>query len=218
VWMSAEGQFFLYDGNPPKPLPCPVARYVFDHLVESQVDLIHAGLNSAYNEMWWFYPSDPDTLEVDRYVIFNYAENVWSTGTMERTSWVDGGRLGRPLAIDGDGVVYVHESGTDADGVAMEAYIESAPFDLEDGDRTFHIMRLVPDMIVTGSADVTIKTRRWPQGAVEHAKTRTYTPASTKIDLRAMGRQASVRIGSSAVGDHWRVGKLRFDLVPAGRR
>jgi len=215
-WMSPTEQFFIYDGGSPRPLDCPVRKEVFDELVTGNQAAVYCGMNSRFNEVWWFYPTDPDSPELDKYVIYNWREDVWATGSLSRTSWLDAGATRYPLAVDADGYLYNHELGVDADGAAMTAFIETAPFDLGDGDLVMHISRLVPTMILNGSIDVRLTTRRWPQDVVEKTITKTFTPTSKTIDLHAEGRQAQLRFTQDAVGDWFRLGNQRADIEPGG--
>lgn len=217
-WMSPDRQFFIYDGGAPRALVCPVRDYVFDKLVASNAYAVAAGIVSEYNEVWWFYPTDASSPELDSYVIYNYAEDTWAIGTLGRTAWaIDIGQL-YPGALGSDGYVYRHEFGADADGMAMTSYAETAPFDIGDGDRVMSIQRVVPDLTLTGSVDVTLKAKRWPQDVTEQTDTRTFTTSDVKVDLRLQGRQASFRVESDAIGDKWRVGNVRFDMRAGGKR
>lgn len=221
-WMTPAGTFYSYEGGAPRPMVCPFQSLIRDNLVAVQADLVYAAINPVFNEILFFLPMGPD-YEISRVIAFNYAESVWYTWTLARTCWTDGGRIGNPIAVAPDGMIYRHEVGTDADGAALESFITSWPFEFAssrdgDGDRTFNILRCAPDIKATGPVDVTLITRRWMQDAVEHSKTRTYTPSTTKLDLRVQGRQAQLRVKSNTVGTRWRLAKCRFDIVPAGRR
>ena len=131
-WMG-KNEFYVYTGAVQK-LPCTVRDYVFSDYNEDQAEKIFAGSNTAFSEVWWFYPSaNSDT--VDRYVVFNYQQNIWYYGTLDRTAWVDAGVTDYPIAVD-SGWVYAHEKGND-DGQPLGAapqpitsYIESADMDI----------------------------------------------------------------------------------------
>jgi hypothetical protein len=217
-WMTPNGQFYMYDGTAPRALTCPVRRFVFDQIVRSAYDLVSCGLNSEYGEVWWWYPTDPATPEVSRYVAFNLSEDAWFIGDIPRTSWVDKSTFNKPVAVSPDGYVYIHETGIDADGAALPATIRAAPFDMADGEQVMAVHRIVPDLEFSGSLDIRLETRRWPQGPVEANKTRTFTPTMSKIDVRAQGRQASLEFTTDAIGDWFRLGDIRLDITEAGRR
>ena len=134
AWMSYDGSFFLYDGSV-RPLPCDVSKYIADDFNTTQDDLVYATANSLNNEIWWFYVSSSGS-DIDRYVIWNYAENWWSIGELERTAFSDIGVLKRPLAVGSDGHIYEHEkerSGSSSRGVDITE--PSTTTQLSQGDR-----------------------------------------------------------------------------------
>ena len=94
-WMGQD-KFYIYDGTT-KPLPCDLRRYIFTDLNADQYDQVFSGSNEAYHEIWWFYCSGGSTT-VDRYVVYNYLENVWYYGTLTRTAWLDSASDGYPVA------------------------------------------------------------------------------------------------------------------------
>jgi hypothetical protein len=217
-WMTPNGQFYMYDGNSPRALSCPVRRYVFDAIVRGQYDVLMCGLNSEFGEVWWWYPTNSASPELARYVAYNISEDAWFIGDVARTSWVDKSTFSKPVAVSPDGYVYIHEIGVDADGAALPAHIRAAPFDMADGDAIMSVHRIVPDLELTGTLDVRLETRRWPQGPIEASKTRTFTTAAQRIDIRAQGRQAALEFTADGVGDWFRLGDIRIDITPAGRR
>lgn len=217
-WMTPNGQFYMYDGNSPRALPCPVRRYVFDRINATAYDIVYCGLNSAYGEVWWWYATDSAEPELSHYVAYNFSEDSWFIGDVVRTSWVDKSTFNKPVACGADGYVYVHETGIDADGQPLPAYIRAAPFDMSDGEQVMAVHRIVPDLQMEGLLDVRLETRRWPQGAVEVNKTRTFSPTTTKIDIRGQGRQAVLEFNASRLGDWFRLGDIRLDITEAGRR
>lgn len=216
-WMGAN-TFYVYDGSAPRTLPCPVSDFVFGNLKSAQADLIVSGLNPGHSEVWWFYPdgAGEDGAEVNRYVVYNYVDNTWTIGELARTCWISGDNLGTPLAVSPQGVVYAHE--VPAAPPDLAPWVESSPFGVKDGDQVFNISRVVPDLRVTGSVNITLKTRRWPQGEMEFTKTSPFGPASTKIDTRAQGRQAQLRFESADPTTRWRLGKVRLDIADGGKR
>jgi hypothetical protein len=215
-WMGYE-DFFIYDGVV-KPIPCTVHRHVFKDLNSFQLEKVVAGTIREFNEVIWIYPSTSST-EVDRYVIYNYQENIWYNGTLERTTWLDHETDANPIAVNAAGTVFDHESGTDANGAAMTAYIETADFDLDQGDRFIFIRRLLPDMAVTGgSVDYIFKTRRYPHSTQVTDTTLTCTASTEKLDTRIRTRQMAIRIESDALSDAWRMGTSRIDIRKDGGR
>ena len=156
-WMSAEGGFFAYDGTV-KSLPSLVEDFVFstdgDNLgvnLNSR-DVIYSSPNSLYTEINWFYPKDGSD-QVDRCVTYNYSENVWTTSSLDRTTYQDQGVFNAPYATDyedtgtpvfpdilgitnkyGASIYYAHEVGTDqvnsSGTTAINAFIRSGDWDI----------------------------------------------------------------------------------------
>jgi len=152
-WMGRD-KFFTYSGRV-DALPCTLRQYIFGDINYDQSQSFFAGTNNEYSEIVWFYCS-ANSSEIDRYVIYNYNENIWYYGQLERTAWIDNGDFAKPLALDG-GWVYYHESGTD-DGqpnglppLPIASYIQSADVDIDDGDKYMLIRRIIPDVNFTGS-------------------------------------------------------------------
>jgi hypothetical protein len=218
-WLSNNGEFYQFTGGQPQPIPCPVKRYVMDNLDPKQAEKIWCSLNSANNEVWWFYPDVRDGSECSRYVVYNYAENIWSVGTFDRTAWIDSGVLESPLAASADGYLYYHEHGTSADGGALVAYAESAPLDMADGEQLMSVMRAVPDVEdQIGGVALSLKARFWPAGAETAHGPFTILPTTEKIDFRLKARQVALRLDSSSAPSFWRLGALRLDLRETGSR
>jgi hypothetical protein len=216
-WIG-QHNFYMYDGSV-KALPSPVRRYVFDNLNLQQRSKIVAGLNQEFQEVWWFYPSGTAT-ENDSYVIFNYAEGAWSIGSIDRTAWVDREVYNLPIALKSTGEIYNHEQGDSDDGSAMNAFIESAEFDLGEGDELFLMSRIIPDITQdTGTIDVTFNAKLYPHDATTTYGPYTVSNSTEKVDTRVRARQMSIKFSSnSATGDRWRIGTPRIDIKPAGRR
>jgi hypothetical protein len=233
-WMSNDS-FFVYDGAV-KKIPCSVQDYVFDDINENAKQDVFCAANSNYNEVMWFYAS-ANSDQIDRMVIYNYAENLWYIGTLARTSWSDYGVYPVPYATQflstdttasistitglkaGRTFVFLHETGTEDDGSAMANHIESGDIDIADGDNFMSISRFIPDFKdLTGTADITIKTRPYPSGTQTSHGSFDVTTSTTKVNTRIRGRQVAVRISSDAVSDKWRYGTMRLDIRPDGMR
>jgi hypothetical protein len=93
-WMGTD-KFFVYSGRV-ETLPCTLREYVFTDINKDQFAQVMCGSNEAFSEVWWFYPSSGSLIN-DRYVIFNYVENVWSYGNLSRTAWAEHTTRGYPL-------------------------------------------------------------------------------------------------------------------------
>jgi hypothetical protein len=213
-----------------------VQDYVFDDINENAKQDVFCAANSNYNEVMWFYAS-ANSDQIDRMVIYNYAENLWYIGTLARTSWSDYGVYPVPYATQflstdttasistitglkaGRTFVFLHETGTEDDGSAMANHIESGDIDIADGDNFMSISRFIPDFKdLTGTADITIKTRPYPSGTQTSHGSFDVTTSTTKVNTRIRGRQVAVRISSDAVSDKWRYGTMRLDIRPDGMR
>lgn len=216
-WMG-EKDFFYYDGTI-KVLPCDVYPTVFDDLNFAQRIKTYAGVNRAFGEIWWFYCSGSSD-EIDRYVIFNKNERVWSFGTIVRSAYIgDSDVFSVPFAAGVNGYLYDHETGVDADASAMTSYIESGDTELTPGDDMMQIGMMVPDFKrLVGSISLTLKTRKYPQGAQSSSDAITITSSTEYFNPRKKGRQVALRYDSSAVGDDWRIGTIRAALRPHGKK
>jgi len=167
-WMGFEN-FFTYTGRV-QPIPCSVRSYVFDNINREQLEKVYCSTISSENEVWWFYPS-ANSPENDRYVTFNYVENLWTTGRLPRTAWIDGSSTLRknPQATDPNGFLFNHEFGTVADKVnsfgqlsidqPLGAYIESSYFDIGEGDKLMLATKVLPDLNMNASSTVQPETR-----------------------------------------------------------
>jgi len=231
-WMSDDG-FYLYNGSV-KKLPCSVLSYIQEDLNLGQAFKVFGLLNSEYNEVWWFYPADSDgTEEVSRYVIYNYEEGSWSIGQLVRTAWVEEGVFQKPLATTNN-FIYNLEDGDDDDGLPMDGvFIESADFDLQDGNSFAFIRRMIPDIKFYGTnvesgvpqINMLLKTRNAPSESLTTRATKDISNNTDQVHVRARGRQAVLRLQSDddaatgvRLGYKWRLGYTRLDISPDGRR
>ncbi len=233
-WMGNDS-FFRFDGAV-KKIPCSVQDYVFDDINVNATGDVFCATNTDFNEVMWFYPS-ADSLQIDRHVTFNYAENLWYTGSLSRSTWADRSVYSNPYATEFDSddttatistiygnkagrtFVYAHEEGVNAAGSAMTAYIESGDIDIADGDNFMSISRFIPDFKnQVGNVDVTVKSRSYPTTTQTTHGPFAIATTTTKQDTRIRGRQLALRVSSDAVDDKWRYGTLRFDGKPDGMR
>ena len=230
-WMDKKG-FYSYGGNV-TPVPCSVKSYVFDDFNEGQAFQVFAFVNKQFNEVGWFYCSAA-SLVIDRFVAYNYEEQTWNIGQLSRTAWLDEGIVAFPRAAgksNSSHFLFQHETGHDDDGSPMtNVFIESADFDIGDGEEFQFIRRCIPDIKFTGSGEnqtinVVVKARNFPGSDLTTDQTTAITSSTTKIDTRARGRQAVVRFESdddavtdSQLGVGFRVGGTRLDIQPNGRR
>ena len=231
-WMDKKG-FYTYNGSV-QDIPCTVQNYVFSDFNESQAFQTFGFVNKEFDEVGWFYCSGTSTV-IDKYVVFNYEDGTWTIGQLTRSAWIDEGIFNNPMATyttSNVGYLYNHETGNDADGVAMDnVFIESSDFDLADGEDFQSIRRIIADIKFTGdggtgqTVNVVVKTRNFPAESLSTATTATCTSSTSKIDTRIRARQAVLRVESdddntagNNIGVGFRIGVTRMDVQPNGRR
>ena len=233
-WMG-DGTFFAYAGSVLE-IPCSVKNYVFDDINKVQYPQVYAGHNSQFNEIIWYYCTASAT-QIDRYVIYNYAEKVWYIGNLERGTWMDNGVYQNPIASEytaattantittiygltaGRTVLYKQEEGYDANGVALSAYIESGDGDIASGEDFSFVNKFIPDFQnLVGNAQITISVRDYPGNTKTAKPTQNVSNTTTYLNLRARGRQISLKVANSELGDNWRLGTMRINIRPDGRR
>ena len=244
-WMGVD-KFYKYDGRM-ATMRCDLLRFVFNDINLSQGYQVFAGTNEGFNEVWWFYCSSTATA-IDKYVIYNYAEDIWYYGNMARSAWLDSGLSSFPMAATYEKNIVNHESGVD-DGVTgtlapITASITSSQFDIGDGHNMAFVWRMLPDLTFRGSTDGTTPSLTMqllplqnsgsgynnPKsvGGTDTTATQSVTATQTypidldtftgQINIRVRGRQMSMRIESTALGTQWQLGSPRIDLRPDGRR
>lgn len=215
-WMG-QTSFWQFDGASVSPLDCDVADYIFSDFYEIQAAKICAGHNPQYGEVWWFYPSQ-GSLENDRYVIYNYREDHWAIGQLDRLAWTAGEVFGFPHAVDNNNLLFRHEDTNLANGVSRQSSIfaESSAIEVGAGEDITHVTQIIPDERTQGETTLTFKTRFTPTGT-EY----TYGPYAIRgdgyTDTRFSGRQMTMRV-QPTVDDDWRIGKLRLKIATRGKR
>ena len=245
-WFSENG-FFKYAGAL-QSIPCLVEDFVFNDLNTTANQLINAGLNNLFGEINWFYCSSGATV-IDRCVTFNYIESaggrpVWTTSTLDRTTWQDSAVFGKPHATDYDAdsnnsydvvgntdgctIYYEHETGTDqvttTATTAITSNIESGDFDISqggDGEFFAKIRRFIPDFVSqTGNTQITLQLRNYSNDSQASSSLGpfTVTSSTTKVDTRARARAISLKIANTAAQQNWKLGGFRLDIQPDGRR
>lgn len=238
-WMGLD-KFYVYDGTV-QTLKCDLRRFVFNDINHDQFTQCFAGTNEGFSEVWWFYCS-ADSLTINRYVVFNYAEQVWYYGTMARTAWVDTGLVANPQAATYNGKVVYQEYGVDDNEnmvtAPIEAYIESAEFDIDDGDHFGYVWRILPDVTFDGStadnpsATMTLIPMKnsgsgyndptsvggSDSAAIVRTATVPIEQFTGQVFVRVRGRQMILRMESSGIGVTWQLGSPRIDIRQDGRR
>lgn len=244
VYIMGDGQFYIYDGTL-KVLKCEVRRHVFENLDYSQAFKIYGSINSAFNEIWWFYPVSE---EDDNYVVYNYQKDIWYFGTMDRTAFLDiGAGNGTPQAAGSDGYLYAQEYGFDANNEPMYAFLESGSMTISsknsggvsvDSRNNFmYVKNLIPDLLETNTAvTLTASTRRFPDSPPVVYGPYTINPGSPAvlddngniivpavyatdvIGTRIKGGQFSFKWEMNAKGAIFEVGSLKLLYLPTGTK
>ena len=227
-WMGHD-KFYAYSGAV-QTLSCTLRNYVFQDINYNQTDQIICGTNEGFHEIWWFYPSSNSEV-INRYVVYNYNEQIWHYGTMDRTAWLDNPLREYPQATGYGGIMYDHERGIDANGTPMDSYIQSSDFDLADGDQFMLSRRIIPDINFSGSTattpeiDLIIRPRNFPGSTYQNDSFDTQTVIESSVDVytdqvfvRARARQMALKIQSTDLGVNWQLGSPRLDVRADGRR
>jgi len=241
-WMGLD-KFYMYSGRV-ETLYCPLRQYIFGDINLQQQYQFFAGTNEAFNEVWWFYCSANSTT-IDRYVIYNHLERIWSYGNLTRTAWLDTPLRNFPSAagvVDGNGTLIYHEQGVDdasvSPPVAIESYIQSADFDIGDGHNYGFGWRMIPDITFDGSTVnnpsvvFTLRPRQNPGANYNTADTPTVTSTQNYqgqrnytvqqftqiVYTRIRGRQMAFKVSSDGLGVQWQLGVPSLDIRPDGRR
>ena len=234
-WMS-DDSFYLYDGVV-KKMPCSVQDYVFDDMSYTNRNDIAVGLNTAFNEIIWYYPSSNAT-QIDRGVVYNYLENTWYTISLARTTWLGAYVYEQPIATEystsvtanvstilgltaGASYVYEHETGNNqANGAAILAFLTTGSVEIADGDNLMSVSKLVPDFDnLSNTLTATLTLNQYPQSTNSVSTSGTISSTTQKINVRGRGRAVKIKWESNTIGDTaWRLGSTKLQLRPDGRR
>jgi hypothetical protein len=238
-WMGVD-KFYMYSGRV-ETLYCPLRQYIFGDINLQQQYQFFAGTNEGFNEIWWFYCSANSTA-IDRYVVYNHLEKIWSYGNLPRTAWLDTSLRENPTAAGYNGQLIYHESGVD-DGTTnppspIVSFCQSADVNIGDGHNYGFAWRMIPDVTFDGSTvnnpavTMTLKPRQNPGSNYSAAATPTVTSAQNYsgqrnytvqqfteiVYVRVRGRQMAFRISSDGLGVQWQLGVPSLDVRPDGRR
>ena len=234
-WMSDDA-FYLYDGVV-KKMPCSVQDFVFDDISYTNKNDIAVGLNTAYNEIIWYYPS-ANAYQIDRAVAYNYLEGTWYTLTLGRTTWLGAYVYEKPIATEynasttanvstilgltsGASFIYEHESGNNqADGTAITAFLETGSVEIADGDQLMSVNKLVPDFTnLANTMTARLTLEQYPQSSSNVTSNASITSTTEKVSVRGRGRAVKIRYTTNTVNDTpWRLGSQKLELRPDGRR
>ena len=226
-WMSYNN-FYSYNGSV-QTLPCSVHNYVFNDINLIQSFKIHAFTIKDKSEVGWFYCSSGSN-EIDRYVIYNYVENIWFYGQLVRTAWLDSGIENYPRAV-ANAYLYQQEKGFNDDGSPMtNVFIESSDLDIGDGEQFSFLKRIIPDYKFiedanSGNVNIVLKTRNFPGDSLATNSTNVVSANTQQVYVRSRSRQIALRFesdddatndGNLSIG--WRLGATRIDIKADGKR
>jgi hypothetical protein len=226
-WMSYNN-FYSYNGSV-QTLPCSVHNYVFNDINLIQSFKIHAFTIKDKSEVGWFYCSSSSD-EIDRYVIYNYVENLWFYGQLIRTAWLDSGIENYPRAV-ANSYLFQQEKGFNDDGSPMtNVFIESSDLDIGDGEQFSFLKRIIPDYkfiedVNSGNVNIVLKTRNFPGDSLATNSTNAVSANTQQVYVRSRSRQIALRFesdddaandGNLSIG--WRLGATRIDIKPDGKR
>jgi hypothetical protein len=230
-WMGDSGGFNMYDGTV-KDVDSLVEDFVFTTkgidnlgLNYSAGDIIYAGLNTLFTEISWFYPKAGST-QIDRVTTVNYADMVWTTGSLARTTWEDSKVFKFPYATEYDAAAtptvptingvslgasyyFAQDKGkneilrlttNNTTSLAVSAYVRSGDFDLDvegDGEYFLSVRRFIPDFKnLEGTVDVTLYLRSYPADTTV-AKGETYIgPFTITTSTDKVDTRARARLAS----------------------
>ena len=239
-WMGVD-KFYKYDGRT-QTLRCDLRQYIFSDINQSQNQQVFAGTNEGFNEVWWFYCSQNSTV-VDKYVVYNYAEDIWYYGTMGRTAWLDSGLRDYPLAATYSRNLVNHEQGVDDNETGtplpIAASIGSSEFDIDDGHNFGFVWRVIPDLTFRGSTGsntpqctMTLiplvnsgsgytdprSTAGTSSASIQRTASAPVEEFTGQLYMRVRGRQIIFKVESNRLGTTWQLGAPRIDIKSDGRR
>jgi len=239
-WMGVD-KFYKYDGRV-QTLRCDLRQYIFSDINPLQAGQIFSGTNEGFNEVWWFYCSANSTA-IDRYVVYNYSEDIWYYGTMARTAWLDSGLRDYPLAATYSYNLVNQEQGNDDNETgtptAIAASIGSSEFDIDDGHNFGFVWRVIPDLTFRNSSgDLTPQCTMSlipyqnsgsgpndPQSVagssnavIQRIATAPVEEFTGQVYIRVRGRQMIFQVESNRLGTSWQLGAPRIDIKSDGRR
>jgi hypothetical protein len=223
-WMGVDG-FYKYDGQVQR-LDCDVQDFVFGDLdngiaadfnIEQKVK-VHVRFNTLFDEVWFSYPSGLNS-ECNRVVTFNIKNGTWSRAGLTRTAWCDRGAFALPMGMDAAGSIFEHEVGRTGDGQQIDSYVESAPFELGNGDNVQQIRSFWPDMRQgSGKVALLLKLQMTPRGMPVVKGPIVFDAQTERIYLSCVARQLAVRLEGFAPGDYWELGTPRVEITAGGGR
>jgi hypothetical protein len=243
-WMGVD-KFYKYSGTV-QTLRCDLRQYVYSDINLAQKAQFLASTNEGFNEVWFFYCSANSTA-IDKYVVYNYSEDIWYYGLMARTAWLDSGLRDYPLAAtyqpNNTGNILNHEYGVDDNAtdttLPITALIASSEFDIDDGHNFGFVRRILPDLTFRGSSNSITPQVTMTLIPLANSGSGYSDPASEggsnaalvqritsvpvekftgQVFIRVRGQQMVFRIDSSQIGCTFQIGAPRIELQSDGRR
>jgi hypothetical protein len=220
-WMGYDN-FYVHAGAV-QILDCTVRRFIFDDLNTSYYDKVYCGINSEFREIIWLYVSNGNT-ECNKYVIYNPEEKYWVYGDMIFTTFTDrsvfGNTITTGVTVAGNNI-YNNEppSVFTGSGETLTSFVESGDFDINDGNQVMFMNKIVPDYDLSGGQiKFKIITKKYPESTEETEKEFNIFDNTEKINIRARGRQAKIRVSCGSNNASWRWGSVRIALQGDGER
>jgi len=220
-WMGFDN-FYANTGQV-EVLDCTVRRFVFDRLNTTYYDKVYTGINSEFKEIIWLYVSSTAT-ECDSYVVFSPEENYWVYGNTFFTTFRDrevfGNTITTGATTTGNFLFDNEPAGVfDGDGATLTSFVESADFDVDDGNAIMYMSRIIPDFdLSTGKIKLHLTSKQFPESTESVTKEFDITNTTQKVDFRARGRQAKIRVSCDSNNASWRWGSVRLALQGDGGR
>jgi hypothetical protein len=217
-WMG-DNSFYIYDGRV-KKISSDVHDYVFENINYFYRSNSSGGHNQLFSEIWWFFPSK-DSKTTDKYVVWNYIDNVWSIGTLDRSVWMDQGVTDFPMACSSTGTVYEHENGSlsgSADIGDSVPFGRTGPIEIAEGDKLVQANQIIPDSDSTTIPGITLsfKGKTTPLGSETDFGSFTFDVDGYQ-DCRFTARTVTMTVTGDTNQD-FQVGNIRLDVQARGKR
>jgi len=231
VYWMGQSQFYRLAGSGVEPIKCPIWDVVFQDLDTTNLDRIRIAPNSRFGEITWYFPTKGNGGENYGYVKYNILLDQWDYGFnnsdnpyVSRSAWINESVLGPPIGAGLNQYLYQHETSTDADGIAMNAYFQTGYFVLNEADVKMFIDQVWPDMkwgyfdgVQSANVLLTFYVTDYAGQTPLVYGPYTLTQATTYITPRFRGRLVSIRIQSTDIGSFWRLGNIRYRIQADGK-
>jgi hypothetical protein len=226
-WMG-QSNFYSYTSGGVQVIPCPVWDAVFQNINTGFITNVRAMPNTPFNEAGWLYPSRASVSgECDSYVKMNITDpsGPWDYGLLPRSAWMDQSVLGPPIGALPGGVIYQHETTSNADGVPLTSSFTTGYFYLSEGEDFVFVDQVYPDFKwgefgqgQNAQIQLTFNVVNFPGEVPQTFGPYTVSQATTFVSTRFRGRQCSITVTSSDINSFWRLGKVRYRYSAVGRR